>query len=326
MPAASPPRAMPAASPPRTIPSGQAVSMLGIKKTLAWCYISAPLYVQVVGGEYHMFKPPGLSTGQMVKDGGYLPRQLYIRHQDKLDSIPEVQAQVTRHLAKRIAQDDHQQAKQLLVDMVEESFQEPRAQNFQGLAPTVKVLVQQYSQRGPAIRELALLANKNYGSAVHAVNVAALTLAYCFKHGFAGEISAEYGLAAMLHDIGKLAISDEILNAPRPLSPREFEMMKSHPEEGLRLIKGHGFSRLVEEAVLEHHERLNGQGYPKGKSKISLAGRVIGIIDSYEALTSDERPYRRPLSCLEAIELMHQETREGKFDLAVFKSFAYCLT
>lgn len=317
---------MPNSSQPRTIPADQASSMLGIKKALVWCYVSAPLYIQVVGGEYQMFKPPGVGIGQVVKPGGPMPRQLYIRHQDKLDSIPEVQAQVTRRLAQEIAKDEHQQVKVLLVDMVEESFLEPRAQNFQGLAPTVKVLVQQYGKRGLAIRELALLANKNYGSAVHAVNVAALTLAYCFKHGFAAEISAEYGLAAMLHDIGKLAIADEILNAPRPLSPKEFELMKSHPEEGLRLLRGHGFSKLVEEAVVDHHERLNGQGYPRGKTKISLAGRLIGIIDSYEALTSDERPYRQPLSCLQAIELMHQETREGKFDHAVFKSFAYCLT
>lgn len=317
---------MPTTKPPQVIPPEQAASMLGIKKALAWCYVSAPFYLQVVGGEYRMFKPPGLAIGQVVREGDNLPRQLYIRRQDKLDSIPEVQAQVTRRLSQNIAQGDHPQVKSLLVDMVEESFLEPRAQSFQGLAPMVKVLVQQYGQSGPAIRELALLANKNYGSAVHAVNVTALTLAYCFKHGFAAEISAEYGLAAMLHDIGKLAISDEILNAPRPLSAREFEVMKSHPEAGLRLLKGRGFSRLVEEAVLEHHERLNGQGYPKGKQKISLAGRLIGIIDSYEALTSDERPYRSPLPCLQAIELMHQEVKEGKFDHSVFKSFAYCLT
>jgi putative nucleotidyltransferase with HDIG domain len=314
------------ASAPRNIAADQAPSMLGIKKSLSWCYVTAPLYVQVVGGEYQMFKPPGQPLSKAVGPQGNLPRNLYIRQQDKIDSIAEVQAGVTSHLSQEIETGDNQNVKLLLVDMVEESFLEPRVQNFQGMLPTVKVLVEQYGQRGPAIRELALLANKNYGTAVHAVNVAALVLAYCFKQGFSVEVTAEYGLAAMLHDIGKLAIDDAILNAPRPLSPHEFRVIRSHPEAGLRLIRGHGFGQLVEEAVVDHHERLDGEGYPKGKCKISLAGRLIGLIDSYEALTSDERPYRKPLSTLKALELMYRETKEGKFDTAVFKSFAYCLT
>ncbi|MFH1033749.1 MAG: HD domain-containing phosphohydrolase [Pseudomonadota bacterium] len=300
--------------------------MLGIKKSLSWCYVSAPLYVQVVGGDYQLYKAPGQAIAQAGKAEGHLPSRLYIRLQDKLDSIPEVQAGVTSHLQKAIAEGGQEEVKDLLVSMVEESFQDPRAENLKGMLPTVKVLVTQYGQRGMAIRELALLANKNYGTAVHAVNVAALTLAYCFRQGFSVEVTAEYGLAAMLHDIGKLKIDDVILNAPRPLSAQEFQVMKSHPEEGLRLLRGHGFGRLIEEAIMEHHERLNGLGYPRGKNKISLAGRLIGIIDSYEALTSDERPYRQPLSCLNALKLMQQETRDGKFDGAVFKTFAYCLT
>ncbi len=317
---------MPPLAAPRSIPADQAAGMLRIRKSLSWCYVSAPLYLQVVGGDYQMFKAPGLALQKTPQAGGHLPRQLYIRHQDKLDSILEVQAGVTNHLEQAIAEGGQEEVKVLLVDMVEESFLEPRAENLRGLMPVVKVLVAQYGQQGTAIRELALLANKNYGAAVHAVNVTALTLAYCFKQGFSTEVTAEYGLAGLLHDIGKLKIDDAILNAPRPLSPQEFAVMKSHPEEGLRLIRDQGFSRLIEEAVQEHHERLNGQGYPRGKRKISLAGRLIGIIDSYEALTSDERPYRKPLNTLKALELMHQETREGKFDGAVFKSFVYCLT
>jgi HD-GYP domain-containing protein (c-di-GMP phosphodiesterase class II) len=316
---------MPDQTLPRSIPAEQASSMLSVKKSLSWCYVSAPLYVQVVGGDFQQFKAPGQSLSQVAGSKGDLPRNLYIRQQDKIDSIQEVQAGVTRHLAQEIGKGENENVKRLLVDMVEESFLEPRARNFQGFTPTIKVLVREYGQRGTAIRELALLANKNYGTAVHAVNVAALTLAYCFKKGFSADATAEYGLAAMLHDIGKLAIDDAILNAPRPLSAEEFGIMKSHPQEGLRLIQKQGFSRLIEEAVLEHHERLNGQGYPKGKNKISLAGRLIGIIDSYEALTSDERPYRKPLGTLKALELMHRETREGKFDNAIFNSFAYCL-
>ena len=308
------------------IPASHAPQMAKVNRTAAWCYRSAPLYVRVVGGDFLIFKQPGVLLAEMVASEDDLPVQIFIRVEDRIKSINEVQERLSHRLAERLGTGQSEQIKLLMVSIVQESFLEPRAENLQTLSPMVKSLVAEYGQRHAAVRELALLANRTYDTAVHAVNVSALTLAYCLKQGLPNQTATEYGLGALLHDVGKLMIDPRVLNAPRKLTPKEYQDMRRHPEEGVKLLKGHGFSEVVELAILEHHERLDGQGYPRGKRNISAVGRLIGIVDSYEALTSDERPYRRPLAYKPALELMHEETKGGKFDPAIFASFAYCLT
>jgi HD-GYP domain-containing protein (c-di-GMP phosphodiesterase class II) len=100
-------------------------------------------------------------------------------------------------------------------------------------------------------------------------------------------------LAGLLHDVGKIAVSDEILLKPGPLTDGEFEVMKSHSAIGHRIVRDMG---LGEEAdwVLHHHERPDGRGYPDGLSgaAIPLESRIIFVADSFEAMISD-RPYRK---------------------------------
>ncbi|MEL4105287.1 HD-GYP domain-containing protein [Oscillospiraceae bacterium WX1] len=121
----------------------------------------------------------------------------------------------------------------------------------------------------------------------------------------AGQSSVDSSLISMigfLHDIGKIAISDEILNKPGKLTDNEFHMVRQHPEIGYRiLLTAYGDSEMTK-AVLHHHERWDGSGYPHGLSgeDIPFIARVITIADSFDAMTS-ERPYRQSLSAAEAV-------------------------
>ncbi|MCW2922608.1 MAG: metal dependent phosphohydrolase [Thermoleophilia bacterium] len=100
-------------------------------------------------------------------------------------------------------------------------------------------------------------------------------------------------LGAILHDIGKVAVPDEILNKPGRLTAEEFEVMKSHTVVGERILKPIGFLENVAPIVRHEHERWDGRGYPDGISgeDIPLASRIIFVCDAYHAITSD-RPYR----------------------------------
>lgn len=107
----------------------------------------------------------------------------------------------------------------------------------------------------------------------------------------------ELGEAAVLHDIGKLAIPDAILKKPGPLTPDEFEIMKTHPVLGGQILSGSRdpLLRLAHTVALRHHERWDGNGYP-GKLKgdaCPLAARIVGIVDVYDAL-SEKRVYKEP--------------------------------
>ena len=99
--------------------------------------------------------------------------------------------------------------------------------------------------------------------------------------------------AALLHDTGKLAVPEYILNKPGPLTPAEFERMKVHAAVGADILKSINFPYPVEPMVRHHHENWNGTGYPDGLQgqQIPVGARILSVVDCYDALTSD-RPYR----------------------------------
>jgi HD-GYP domain-containing protein (c-di-GMP phosphodiesterase class II) len=105
----------------------------------------------------------------------------------------------------------------------------------------------------------------------------------------------------LLHDIGKIALEESILNKPAKLTEQEWEEVKQHPSIGYRILSSSYDMLELAELVLLHHERWDGGGYPKGMKgeDIPLLTRIITIADSYDAMTS-ERPYRKPLTEEEA--------------------------
>ncbi|GHO56620.1 HD-GYP domain-containing protein [Ktedonobacter robiniae] len=110
------------------------------------------------------------------------------------------------------------------------------------------------------------------------------------------------GLAALMHDIGKIAIPSALLNKPGPLSEQEWTVMRLHPIIGARLLeKAGGILPLLAPSVLAHHERWDGNGYPYGLAgeAIPLHARILAVVDSYAAMT-EQRPYRLAFSSAEA--------------------------
>lgn len=107
----------------------------------------------------------------------------------------------------------------------------------------------------------------------------------------------------MLHDIGKVAIDENILNKPGKLIDEEWEKIKRHPEIGYRILSSVNDMAEMSEYVLAHHERWDGKGYPKGLKgeEIPLKSRIIAIADAFDAMTS-ERAYRSALSKEIAVE------------------------
>ncbi|HET9781087.1 MAG TPA: HD-GYP domain-containing protein [Candidatus Dormibacteraeota bacterium] len=114
--------------------------------------------------------------------------------------------------------------------------------------------------------------------------------------------------AGLMHDIGKLGIPSELLEKHSPLDESEWHLMRMHPEMGLTLLDRAGQSSREMLAVLYHHERLDGSGYPYGlkAESIPIEARIVAVADTYDALTSD-RPYRHACSQADARRVLIEE-------------------
>jgi HD-GYP domain-containing protein (c-di-GMP phosphodiesterase class II) len=143
----------------------------------------------------------------------------------------------------------------------------------------------------------------------HSERVAALARRIAVEIGLGPDEQHTAQLAALLHDVGKIAVPDSILNKAGRLTPDEFEEMKKHPAHGARILSNITSPSVtaVLPGVQFHHERWDGGGYPDGLrgEQIPLLGRLLGVADFFDALTS-ARAYRAPLSPDEALELVRQ--------------------
>ncbi|WDZ97243.1 HD-GYP domain-containing protein [Herbaspirillum sp. WKF16] len=123
----------------------------------------------------------------------------------------------------------------------------------------------------------------------------------------AGQV-ARIAIGAFLHDLGKIGIPDAVLGKKSKLDDAEYEVIKTHPEIGLRMLAGHPLAALAEDAVLLHHETPDGRGYPFGRrgEEIPLVARIVGICDAFDAMTST-RPYRAGMPIARAMGIIESE-------------------
>lgn len=128
-----------------------------------------------------------------------------------------------------------------------------------------------------------------------------MTLVRMMAPELAGRPQIGYGF--LLHDIGKIGISERILNKPGPLSPAEWSVMQTHPVIGTQIVAPMRFLGEAVEVIAHHHEKFDGSGYPRGLggSDIPLAARIFAIVDAFDAMTTD-RPYRSAMSVDAALE------------------------
>jgi len=121
-------------------------------------------------------------------------------------------------------------------------------------------------------------------------------------------------------------MNPEILQASRKLSAQEFEEMKKHTIIGFNILDKCQFSdKRIKFVALDHHKKIDGKGYPNGKNNLPEFAQIVGIIDCYDALTNDDRPYRNAMDPLKTLRLIKEDVIASKFDTNKFEQFAYSL-
>jgi len=125
--------------------------------------------------------------------------------------------------------------------------------------------------------------------------------------------------ASLFHDVGKIHIPDEILMKPDKLTEDEMNCVKEHPGSGYNMLQ-ETYYKQISKIVKQHHERLDGCGYPEGlkEQEIMIEAKIIGIADAFDAMTTN-RPYRRAMTEDEAIEELRKDVESGKYDKKLFE-------
>lgn len=164
---------------------------------------------------------------------------------------------------------------------------------------------------------------KNSYTRGHTERVTLLSAFMAVELGLSSEECDRVCRGAILHDIGKIGIPDEILNKEAPLTRAEFEVIRLHPVIGDEILQNVPELSHVRPIVRSHHEKLDGTGYPDrlAGDEIDLGTRIVTVADIYDALRS-LRPYRDPLPHAEAMRILWEEADQGKLDPKVVSSLA----
>jgi HD-GYP domain-containing protein (c-di-GMP phosphodiesterase class II) len=173
---------------------------------------------------------------------------------------------------------------------------------------TVKMLAEAVQAKDPFLRG-------------HSEAVSGHVAAVAARLGLGDRRREELVFASLLHDVGKIGISERILHKPAALTPEEFAIIRLHPRIGYRLVEQVPSLRAVAPSILHHHERFDGAGYPAGLSgeQIPLEARIVGVADAFSAMTSD-RPYRTRMTHEQAFAELERNSGT-QFDPEIVRVF-----
>jgi HD-GYP domain-containing protein (c-di-GMP phosphodiesterase class II) len=210
------------------------------------------------------------------------------------------------------------------ITMMKNLLDHPTAENIKEARKGISDIVNLILTEDTTLHYLLNITSHDFYTYTHSVTVGILGVALAkslFIKSDRHDIQ-ELGAGFFLHDLGKVNINQAIINKPGKLTEEEMQEMRRHPGLGYKLLRE--TKQLTEESktiVLQHHERIDGKGYPRGlqRQEIHIYGRICAIADVYDALTSD-RPYRQKLSPFAALKIMREEMIEH-FQNDLFERF-----
>lgn len=290
---------------------------------------------RVVFGIYRLHDLRLVPVAEPLDDGfGTIPRGLsalrgdiVIRNEDiplyqkYLDAVIEEMAgsaptQEESHKIQAVA--IKEKSKTIVKDLLED----PRSgENIKKGMRVVSDLTECILGNPNVLYDLIALNSYDQYTYTHSVNVAVLSMGIGVSCGMRKDEIQDLGVGALLHDVGKSAISPEILNKPGRLNEREYEVMKSHVLEGIRTIDSNGaIPKESRSVILQHHERISGSGYPNRLAgpQISAFGRICAIADCYDAMTTN-RPYKDAGTPFQA--LMQMKVEKANYDVEILDNF-----
>jgi len=210
------------------------------------------------------------------------------------------------------------------IALVDQLYEEPPGQTEIHRVENVShALVEMILGDQDSFKYLFEVSNHDFYTATHMVNVCTMMVSLGHQMGFDPQTLRHIGIGALLHDIGKLFVPSELLNTPRKLDAQQLSVLKRHVDLGRDYLEKVAQLDPISMAIVaEHHERLDGSGYPiqlEGDD-ITIYGRMAAVVDVYEAMTS-VRPYRQRTFSFDEVLMWLEETNAKQYDMRVVEKF-----
>lgn len=296
-----------------------------LKKSQIPFFKEVPFYYLTQNGEYALYKKKGDYLNDSRLNASNFP-DLYILEEDQESAMLELTKALNEDLKKKVNEGRLKDVRMALAAIMEEALAPGQEKNIKALPETIEILIYKYSRDHSALGMLSQIGSNSSVLVEHTVNVTALTLQFCFYHNLPESDTQKLSLAAMLHDVGCAKIEKKIIESQKKLTDEQFSIYKNHTKLGHEIItENANFDISVSKVALEHHERLDGSGFPNGLRGISAYSQLIGLIDSYEYLTYRGKLFRKKLKPYETLSIIKNELSEKKFAKEVFKRFTACL-
>lgn len=301
------------------------MDLVPIKISHITYYNNFSLYYISKNGDPLLYKKPEKKLDKKMLDRNQYP-QFYIKKDDEIQVVQALQKVLNIQLAKTISSKGLKAVRESVCHIVEEALSNPLDASLPTLPETIEIILMGAKKNSGLLESLASI-NKTSSKIVdHTVNVLSITAQYCFFKDYDDDRVKTMSLAALLHDVGLSKIEKELVETSDKLTDKEFAVYKTHPKKGFNDIRKHpDFDEVIARTALEHHERLDGQGYPGNITDICFEAQVVGLIDSYEALKYQEKSFRQSLTPYDALQIIKDDVVKGKYNKEVFVDLCSCL-
>ncbi len=301
-------------------------SYLPVRKSQVGFYQSTALYNKNREGDFVLYKSEDrfIDAERYAKE---LYPQLYVVKKDKESAVIELRLMMRKTLVEKVASGTLDEVKSALCNIVNEAITSHSEDNLSMIPETIDIMYDGYAKASSQLKGLIDISYGGYSLVEHSVNVMSLALNYCLFCNFNEKDAKKISLGALLHDIGLTKVKRRIVEADRKLTEQEYKIFQTHSALGHDIVKqDDNIDSSIAVGILEHHERIDGSGYPRGIAGLSVEGRLIGLIDSFEHLSGSRKIHREMKNSFSALSLIQNEViKEGKFDRGIFKDLCLSL-
>lgn len=277
-------------------------------------YKETALFTKPQDGTFQLYKPAGNQISKERLESFKHPI-LYIEKPDLDSATLELQISHNKELKEHGSHENFENVITTLSELFENALNNPTMEVVNTLVESVDIFLEKGLGDISDITKIFLMKSENFSLPRQAVTDMTLAINFCKKNGYSERDMRDIALAALLHDIG---ISRHLSTDAKQSG------LNNHPESGFTLLENCKFTNnSIKLAALEHHERLDGSGFPKGKTRLSFFGQLIGIISEFNALYIANRT--KNLKPIQILMFMKEDVKSNRFNPDLFKQFAYCL-